>query len=204
MARVKICGLKSHSDCANAVASGADAVGFVHYKPSPRHLELAQIKDLVRSLPPFVTSVGLLVNPDEAVLREMHATGVQYLQIHGTGGDICSALGIAYIQAIAVRDAQSIASVDINNCAAVLLDAYHESGAGGQGVRFNWDLIPQGLSKPMILAGGLNPDNVAQAIQYTRPYAVDVSSGVESAPGVKDSELVRSFVANARSAVTTK
>ena len=198
MARVKICGLKNHSDCANAVASGADAVGFVHYKPSPRHLKLAQIKDLVRSLPPFITSVGLLVNPDEAVLREMHATGVQYLQIHGTGGDICSALGIAYIQAIAVRDAQSIASVDINNCAAVLLDAYHESGAGGQGVRFNWDLIPQGLSKPMILAGGLNPDNVAQAIQYTRSYAVDVSSGVESAPGVKDPELVRSFVANAK------
>ena len=198
MARVKICGLKTHSDCANAVASGADAVGFVHYQPSPRHLELAPIKDLVRSLPPFVTSVGLLVSPDAASVREMHATGVQYLQIHGSGGDICRALGIAYIQAIAVRDAQSIAGVDIRNCAAVLLDAYHETGAGGQGVRFNWDLIPQDLSKPMILAGGLNPDNVAQAIQYTRPYAVDVSSGVESAPGVKDSELVHSFVANAK------
>ena len=198
MARVKICGLKTHSDCANAIASGADALGFVHYQPSSRHLELEQIQTLVRRLPPFVASVGLLVNPDESAIVAMQATGVHYLQIHGSGGGICAALGIAYIQAVAMRDAESIASVDTASCSAVLLDAYHESGAGGQGVCFNWELIPQELDKPLILAGGLNPDNIAQAIRATQPYAVDVSSGVESAPGVKDPELVRSFITNAK------
>ena len=198
MTRVKICGLRTEIDCANAIASGADALGFVHYQPSPRHLELEQINTLVRCLPPLVTSVGLLVNPDESAIVAMQATGVQYLQIHGSGGAICAALGIAYIQAVAMLDADSIASVDTTSCSAVLLDAHHESGAGGQGVRFNWQLIPQELEKPLILAGGLNPDNVAQAIRATQPYAVDVSSGVESAPGVKDPELVRSFITNAK------
>ena len=198
MTRVKICGLKTHSDCAKAIASGADALGFVHYQPSSRHLELEQIKTLVRCLPPFVASVGLLVNPDESAIVAMQATGVHYLQIHGSGGSICAALGIAYIQAVAMRDAESIASVDITSCSAVLLDAYHKSGAGGQGVLFNWELIPQELEKPLILAGGLTPDNVAQAIRATQPYAVDVSSGVESAPGVKDPELVRSFITNTK------
>ena len=197
---VKICGLRTAVDCRLALKAGAQALGFVHYQPSPRHLQLEQIKALVRQLPPFACSVGLLVNPTEAQILAMHATGVHCLQIHGSGGEICTRLGIAYIQTLAVADSQSFADIDnaiYANSQALLLDTYHKAAVGGQGISFDWSLIPSKLNKPIILAGGLHPDNVAEAVRRVQPYAVDVSSGVESAPGTKDPQRIRSFIANA-------
>ena len=201
--RIKICGLTREADVDAAVEAGADAVGFVRYTGSRRHVEADRAARLARRLPPFVTPVLLFVNaaPAEvadAIARLPHAL----LQFHGDESPAdCDACGHAYLRAVRMR-----AGVDLLDCArrfpralALLLDA-HVEGYGGAGKAFDWSLIPPGVGVPVVLSGGLNPANVTDGVRRVRPWAVDVSSGVESAPGVKDAALMRRFCQAVRDA----
>ncbi|MBU6459791.1 MAG: phosphoribosylanthranilate isomerase [Proteobacteria bacterium] len=202
--RVKICGIKSIHDARLAVESGVDAIGLVFFEPSPRHVDISTAHGIVASLPPFVTSVALFVDPEETYVQEvMHEVGVGMLQFHGSESEqFCSQFDFPYMKAIRVRD-----DVNLLQCAhlypsasALLADAYAEGMVGGSGQTFDWTLIPDGLPCPLILSGGLDAGNVTQAIQQVRPYAVDVSSGVERAKGIKDLVKIKAFmqgVANA-------
>ena len=202
MTLAKICGLKTLAEVEVVLAAGAQAVGFVHYPPSPRHLELEQVADLVRRLPPFVTSVGLLVSPNVELIKKLHATGVAIIQIHGDGGEHCERLGLSYIQAVAMRAPEDFEQAQRQHpeAKALLLDSYQPSLAGGSGRSFDFSLVPSHSAKPLILAGGLNAANVGAAIRQTQPYAVDVSSGVESTRGVKSPDKIREFMRAVRAA----
>ena len=187
--------------CAHA---GADAIGLVFYPPSPRHIAAAQAAVIVHALPPFITTVGLFVNPAmeqvEAVLNEVH---LDVLQFHGDEPpEFCASFGVPYLKAIRVK-----AGVDLVQCAiryhtaqGLLLDAYVEGTPGGTGQSFDWELIPAELSLPVILSGGLEPANIVDAIRRARPWAVDVSSGVEASKGIKDAAKIAAFIKGARSA----
>jgi len=202
--RVKICGLTSVADGLNAAAAGADMVGLMFYDGSPRRLTLAQATEISRALPPFVLRVGVFVNPDEAlVARAIAECGLSLLQFHGDEpSDFCTQFGVMTVKALRVRDAESLNQLASFHTDAFLLDAYSKSGLGGTGEKFNWDLAvaAQQFGKPIFLAGGLTPENVADAVRQVRPFAVDVSSGVESAPGKKDAAKVRAFIAAVRAA----
>ena len=200
--RVKICGITRLQDLHAACEAGADALGFVFYEKSPRHVSMATATALVRELPPFVQSVGLFVNaePDfvEAVLQ---AVPLDLLQFHGdeTAAD-CMRYGRPYIKAVRVTPSTDLlkCAADFETARGLLLDAYVPGVPGGTGERFDWSLIPPDLPKPVILSGGLTPDNVAEAVQRVRPWAVDVSSGVEAAKGIKDPHHVAQFIAKAK------
>jgi phosphoribosylanthranilate isomerase len=200
--RVKICGITRLQDLHAACEAGADALGFVFYEKSPRHVSMATATALVRELPPFVQSVGLFVNaePDfvEAVLQ---AVPLDLLQFHGdeTAAD-CMRYGRPYIKAVRVTPSTDLlkCAADFETARGLLLDAYVPGVPGGTGERFDWSLIPLDLPKPVILSGGLTPDNVAEAVQRVRPWAVDVSSGVEAAKGIKDPHHVAQFIAKAK------
>ena len=200
--RVKICGITRLQDLHAACEAGADALGFVFYEKSPRHVSIATATALVRELPPFVQSVGLFVNaePDfvEAVLQ---AVPLDLLQFHGdeTAAD-CMRYGRPYIKAVRVTPSTDLlkCAADFETARGLLLDAYVPGVPGGTGERFDWSLIPPDLPKPVILSGGLTPDNVAEAVQRVRPWAVDVSSGVEAAKGIKDPHHVAQFIAKAK------
>ncbi|MDW8323147.1 MAG: phosphoribosylanthranilate isomerase [Burkholderiales bacterium] len=202
--RVKICGLTRLEDALAAAQAGADAIGFVFAPGSPRRIRPEQAAAIAAALPPFVTTVALFVDaaPEEvqavvAVLRP------DLLQFHGAEPpEYCAGFGLPYLKAVRVR-----AGVDLLQYAAayagargLLLDAYDPQRAGGTGLRFDWSLIPPGLGRPVVLAGGLDPDNVAEAVRRVRPWAVDVSSGVETAPGVKDAQRIRRFIQEVRHA----
>lgn len=184
---------------------GADALGFVFYEKSPRHVSIASATALLRELPPFVQSVGLFVDAPpafiEAVLR---AAPLDLLQFHGdeTAAD-CARFGRPYIKAVRVNRETDLlkCAADFDTAAGLLLDAYVPGIPGGTGERFDWNLIPADLPKPFILSGGLTPDNVGEAVERVRPWAVDVSSGVEAAKGVKDAHKVAQFIANAKAKV---
>ncbi|MDQ3776085.1 MAG: phosphoribosylanthranilate isomerase [Pseudomonadota bacterium] len=196
--RVKICGITRPEDGALAAALGADAVGFVFHPKSPRMVGVERARAIVAALPPFVTRVGLFVNaaPDaiEAVLR---AVALDVLQFHGEEpAEDCRCYGRPYIKAIRMRpdvDLRGFA-VAYHDAGALLLDAYVEGIEGGTGQRFDWSRVPKDLAKPIILAGGLTPDNVTQALAVVNPYAVDVSGGVERDTGIKDEEKMRRFI----------
>lgn len=200
--RVKICGITRVQDLHAACDAGADALGFVFYEKSPRNLSIEAAAGLVRALPPFVQSVGLFVNADAALIRRvLDAVPLDLLQFHGdeTAAD-CARHGRPYIKAIRVT-----ADTDLLKCAAdfdtargLLLDAYVPGVPGGTGESFDWKLIPADLPKPVILSGGLVPDNVAAAVQQVRPWAVDVSSGVEVSKGIKDAHKIAQFIAKAK------
>lgn len=196
--RVKICGITCLEDALCAVEAGADALGFVFYDKSPRCLSAPEAGKIVASLPPFVTTVGLFVNeaPDR-VRRIMTTAGLQVVQLHGDESPAdCGALAPwPVIKALRVRGAASLEGIDDYPVRALLLDAWSAGGYGGSGERFDWDLLA-GLKPrvPLILAGGLNPDNVAEAVARVRPYAVDVSSGVEKSPGRKDRQRIINFI----------
>lgn len=200
--RVKICGITRVQDLHAACAAGADALGFVFYEKSPRNLSIEAAAKLVRALPPFVQSVGLFVNADTAFIRRvLDAVPLDLLQFHGdeTAAD-CVRHGRPYIKAIRVT-----ADTDLLKCAAdfetacgLLLDAYVHGVPGGTGESFDWKLIPSTLPKPIVLSGGLTPANVATAVQQVHPWAVDVSSGVEAAKGIKDPHHVAQFIAKAK------
>lgn len=188
--RVKICGITREQDALAAIAAGADAIGLVFYPPSPRHVSLEQAAAITRQLPPFVTVVGLFVNADAETIRESVQAGrVSLLQFHGQEcPDFCAAQGMPWMKAIRMKDDLDLdkAAADYAAASALLLDAYRAGVPGGTGETFDWDRIPAQLAHKVVLAGGLNPDNVAEAVRRVRPYGVDVSGGVESEPGIKD------------------
>jgi phosphoribosylanthranilate isomerase len=201
--QVKICGITSVADALAAAEAGADMIGLMFYEGSPRHITLATAVEISRALPPFVLRVGVFVNPDEAlVTRAIAECGLSLLQFHGDEpSEFCTQFGLMSMKALRVRDAESLNQLDNFNTDAFLLDAYSKSGLGGTGEKFNWDLAieAQKFGKPIFLAGGLTPENVADAVKQVRPFAVDVSSGVESASGNKDAAKVRAFIQAAKS-----
>ena len=202
--KVKICGITSVADALVAAEAGADMIGLMFYEPSPRNITLATAVEISRALPPFVLKVGVFVNPDEQlVTRAIAECGLNLLQFHGDEtSDFCTQFGVMSLKALRVRDAESLKPLENFHTDAFLLDAYSKSGLGGTGEKFNWDLAveAQKFGKPIFLAGGLTPENVADAVKQVRPFAVDVSSGVESAPGKKDAAKVRAFIAAVRAA----
>ncbi len=206
--RVKICGMTRAEDVASAVSAGADALGFVFVPGTPRYLSIQAASDLARAIPPFVTGVGLFVNASfETVEETIRATGLRTVQFHGeeTPGYCAQFLGrVAVIKAFRIRDHNSIAPLAayMESTDAWLLDAFAPGAHGGTGQRFDWTISRalQGLPKPIIIAGGLNPENVGEAIERFRPYAVDVSSGVESAPGRKDAARISAFLSAVQTA----
>lgn len=198
MTRVKICGITRPEDALAAAQSGADAIGLVFHEKSPRHVTVQQAARVAAVLPPFVTLVGLFVNPSEDAVREvLRQVPLDVLQFHGEEEpEFCARFGRSWIKAIRVRH-----DVDLIQCAAhyrmaqgLLLDAFVEGAHGGTGVSLDWAVIPQAVPLPVILAGGLHPGNVAEAIRLVRPYAVDVSSGVEASKGIKDAAKVAAFI----------
>jgi phosphoribosylanthranilate isomerase len=200
--RVKICGISRNEDLSTACAAGADALGFVFYAKSPRNLSIEQAASLIKALPPFVQSVGLFVDAEPGFVRAvLEAVPLDLLQFHGgENPEYCRQFGRPYLKAVRVRPGVDLVKYasDFSDARALLLDAFVPGVPGGTGERFDWRLIPAGLNKPIILSGGLNPDNVAEAVQTVQPWAVDVSSGVESAPGIKDAAKVAAFIERAR------
>lgn len=213
--RVKICGITRLEDALAAVAAGADALGFVFYRPSPRHIEPAAAAAIVRALPPFVTTVGLFVDAGEDEVRAVLDTvPLALLQFHGDESDaFCARFGRPWIKALPVQAGSDVAALIAQHPGAcgVLLDAWHPRLKGGTGARFDWTLFPKGSGKPLVLAGGLAPGNVAEAVRATSPYAVDVSGGVEAvAPdgsarkGIKDAGLIKAFIDAVRAGAVTQ
>ena len=200
--RVKICGITRVEDALAAAAAGADAIGLVFYAKSPRAVDIEQARVILAALPPFVTTVGLFVDAERSELERILASvPLDLLQFHGDESvQQCEAFGRPYIKALRVKAGDDIAAqvARYPSAQGILLDAYVEGVPGGTGEAFDWSLIPQTLSKPLILAGGLRPDNVAEAVSRVRPYAVDVSGGVEASKGVKDVEKVGAFIRAAR------
>jgi phosphoribosylanthranilate isomerase len=196
--RIKICGITRLEDAKAAIHAGCDALGFVFYKESPRYIALAAFKDLARVLPPFVTKVGLFVNADPAYIKEAIQSGlINVLQFHGDETpDFCRQFKFPYIKAVAVSVTVNLLQYEKNfyDAEALLLDASHEYLKGGTGHTFDWNLIPLSLAKPIVLAGGLTVDNVKEAIKKVKPYAVDVSGGVEESKGIKNSHKIQEFI----------
>lgn len=201
--KVKICGITSVADAQAAAEAGADMIGLMFYEGSPRHITLATAAEISQSLPPFVQRVGVFVNPDEALVMEaISACDLNLLQFHGDEtSEFCTQFGIMSLKALRMRDAKSLEALENFQTDAFLLDAYSKSGLGGTGEQFNWDLAveAQKFGKPIFLAGGLTPENVADAVRKVRPFAVDVSSGVEFSPGKKDPAKIRAFIQAAKS-----
>jgi phosphoribosylanthranilate isomerase len=202
--RVKICGITRFQDALFAVNAGADALGFVFYEKSPRHVSAAQAAALCAALPPFVTSVGLFVDaPAEFVDSVLALAPLDLLQFHGDESpEYCASFGKPYIKAVRVtRDTDLLkCAADFATARGLLLDAYVPGVPGGTGESFDWNLIPPQLPKPVILSGGLTPANVAEAVRQVRPWAVDVSSGVEASKGIKDTGLIAQFITKAKDA----
>jgi len=200
--RIKVCGFTGVDDALAAAEAGVDAIGLVFYPPSPRHVTPEQAAAIVRALPPFVTSVALFVDADPAMVRATRdAVGFDLAQYHGDEtAETCAAGGAPYIKALRVRPGLDLlhCSNQFSGARGLLLDAYQPGVPGGTGHRFDWALIPDGLSLPLILSGGLTPDNVVAAVRRVRPYAVDVSSGVEREKGIKCADLIRKFVKGVR------
>lgn len=200
--RIKICGITSADDARIAAESGADAIGLVFYAPSPRNVDLAQARAIVAAVPPFVTVVGLFVDPArEQVEAALRACSLGLLQFHGDEApDFCRSFGLPYIKAARVRANADLVQYLSSYHAAQgwLLDGYHDQLYGGTGESFDWKLVPRALARPVILSGGLTPDNVGAAVRQVKPWAVDVSSGVEAAKGIKDAAKIAAFIAGVR------
>ena len=201
---VKICGITNVEDALAAVAAGADAIGLMFFEKSPRFVTLDTAAAISHALPPQIVRVGVFVNPSEADVTEAIAVcGLTILQFHGDETpEFCAQFPLMTMKAFRVKDAESLQALPEYRTDAWLLDAYSPAALGGTGERFNWDLAieAQKLGRPIFLAGGLTPENVAEAVRRVQPFGVDVSSGVESAPGKKDAAKVRAFIAAAKSA----
>ncbi|MBG89962.1 MAG: phosphoribosylanthranilate isomerase [Verrucomicrobiales bacterium] len=201
--KVKICGVTSLDDAMACVEAGADALGLNFYPDSPRYLSVGKARAITKYLPPFVARVGLFVDADEeTVRRTAEETGINTLQFHGDESpEFCANFApMKVIKAFRMQGAQVLKQLADYNVDAWLLDSFTPGMQGGTGTVFNWDLARQAKDegKPIILAGGLNPENIAEAIHETRPYAVDVSSGVEIDKGKKDIGLVQHFINTVR------
>ncbi|MCF7986916.1 MAG: phosphoribosylanthranilate isomerase [Methylovulum sp.] len=196
--RVKICGFTQTTDAVAAARLGVDAIGLVFYPPSPRYIEIQQAIEIVNALPTFTTVVGLFVDANEAQIREVLArVAIDCLQFHGDESpEACRLYGKRYIKAIRMNADVDLDAVvdDYHDASGLLLDAYHADAKGGTGQQFDWGLIPKECPLPIVLAGGLEASNARAAIQSVRPYALDVSSGVEQAKGIKDTEKMAAFI----------
>ena len=196
--RVKICGITRLEDAFAAAQAGADALGFVFYEPSPRNVSLETAAAIIRQLPAYLTTVGLFVDADPEFVEQVLAkASLDLLQFHGDESEQeCCRYGKPYTKAIRMRPDIDLKQMEQTYASSrgLLLDTFVADKAGGTGQSFDWSRIPAGLTLPVILAGGLNPANVAQAIRQVRPWAVDVSGGVELAKGIKDSKLITAFM----------
>ncbi len=196
--RIKICGITRVEDALAAADAGADAIGLVFYAKSPRAVSIAQARAILAALPPFVTSVGLFVDASRCELNEiLEALPLDLLQFHGDETPAeCEGFRRPYLKALRVRPGEDLAArvAAYSGAAGVLLDTYVAGVPGGTGEAFDWSLVPPGLAKPVILAGGLTAQNVAEGIARVRPYAVDVSGGVEASKGIKDARKIQDFV----------
>ncbi len=195
--RIKICGITRTEDAIAASAAGAHAIGLMFYAKSPRNLDYEQAARIRDSLPPFVSAVAVFLDPDaEQVKAVVRSVEPDFLQFHGSEPEsFCSGFGVPYIKTIPMQGTDPVAFADkYPSAVAFLLDGHAVGEAGGSGRGFDLSRIPDQLGAPLILAGGLAPSNVATAVRQARPFAVDVSSGVESAPGIKDAALIQAFV----------
>ena len=202
--RVKICGITRPEHARAAAGAGADAIGLVFYEPSPRYVSRDRARAVCEALPPLVSVVGLFVNPEprevEAVIEGLP---VDLLQFHGDEPpELCAGTGKPYVKAVRVRTRDDIVETAerYTDARALLLDAHHDTLWGGTGSSFDWNVVPDDVGRPIVLAGGLTPENVADAIRLVRPFAVDVSGGVESAPGEKDARSMERFMKEVGSA----
>jgi len=201
--KVKICGITNAKDALAAVAAGADALGFIFYQPSPRNMPARIAGDIIRELPPFIAKVGVFVNPTETAVREiLSACGLDTLQFHGDEPPaFCRRFApIKVYKAFRIQNRESLQALPAYHTDAWLLDSSVPERHGGTGVKFDWSLAIEAkkLGRPILLAGGLAPENVAEAVRQVCPYAVDVSSGVEAGPGKKDHAKLREFIAAAK------
>lgn len=202
--RSKICGITRIEDALAAVAAGADAIGLVFYGKSPRAVGVEQASAIVQALPPFVTTVGLFVDmPRDQLQQLLQRLPLDLLQFHGDESPAdCEGHGRPYIKALRVRPGEDVAAAmaPYSGARGILLDTFVEGVPGGTGASFDWSLVPENAAKPIILAGGLDAGNVAAAIRQVRPYAVDVSGGVEASKGIKDAGKIHAFVQAVRDA----
>ena len=198
MTRTKICGITRVQDVLAAAQCGADAIGLVFYERSPRHVTIAQARQLAEALPPFVSLVGLFVDAEAAFVHKVLAdVPLDILQFHGDESrEYCAQFARPYLKAIRIRPGADLlqCTSDFQGAKGLLLDAHVEGIPGGTGTAFDWTLIPGQLPLPVILSGGLDVENVAAAIEQVRPYAVDVSSGVEAGKGIKDAAKIAAFI----------
>ncbi|MTI12938.1 phosphoribosylanthranilate isomerase [Sansalvadorimonas verongulae] len=196
--KVKICGLRNPSDAQVAAECGADAIGFMFYEPSPRNLTLEEGRVLSQTLKGKVTRTGVFVNPEPVFLEQLlNTVELDALQFHGDEtNEFCRQWGLPWIKAVRVRENSDVAEElsQWTNASAFLLDSYTPGVYGGTGEAFDWGRFPKHLKQPLILAGGLSPANVAEAIATVQPWAIDVSSGVERSRGIKDETLIREFM----------
>ncbi len=197
--RVKICGITRVEDAVFAARLGVDAIGLVFYPPSPRNVEISKAIEIVNALPAFVSVVALFVDEQETRIRNvLEQVSVDCLQFHGDEPpEACRIFGKRYIKAVRMQESTDIPEIakSYGDAVGLLLDAYHPAEKGGTGSRFDWGLIPKRCELPMILAGGLDATNAKLAVEKVRPYAVDVSSGVEAGKGIKDREKMAAFIA---------
>ncbi len=199
--KIKICGITNIEDAATAVELGADALGFIFYSGSKRFVDPAAARDIILKLPPFITSVGVFVNQDlDEIKRILDITGVNTVQLHGDEsqefcGSVTASVPAKVIKAIRVKDSLDAGSLAQYPVQAILLDTYSDAEYGGTGKSFDWGILKDiDIEQKVILSGGLSPDNVAQAVEAVKPYAVDVNSGVEAGPGKKDHEKLKKFI----------
>jgi phosphoribosylanthranilate isomerase len=201
---VKICGITRVEDAQAAARSGAHAIGLIFYRPSPRYVTPEKAAEIIRALPPFVTAVGLFVDATAQEVRDVLARApVDLLQFHGAEApEFCRQFGVPYMKAVRVRTGVNLLQYahDYHDAKALLLDAFVEGLHGGSGATFDWTLVPRSLPLPVVLSGGLNADNVTDAIRKVRPWAVDVSSGVEAGKGIKDAAKLAAFMTGVRNA----
>ena len=208
---IKICGIKTHDLLDATIAAGADMVGFMHFQRSPRHVSIEQLGDLISAARGRIESCVVLVNPDNSCVAEVAALGPDWIQLHGPETPhrveaILAEAGVEVIKAMSIGSAEDVAHIAdfVDAADRILLDAKPPKGAdrpGGLGDSFDWSLLESlDPSIPFMLSGGLTPQTVADAIRKVRPFGIDVSSGVESAPGVKDKRLIEAFIRNARAA----
>lgn len=200
--RVKICGITNQVDASDAIALGADAIGFIFHPPSPRYVSPEKVAEIIAGLPPFVSTVGLFVDMKfEDVRKVIDVSGIGCLQFHGEEEEsLCDSFGLPWYKTIKMmQGADVVEKVSrYNRSSAVLFDTGDSNLAGGTGKTFDWELIPKSMNKPYIVAGGLNAQNVRKVIKMTKPFAVDVCSGVESDKGKKDKSKLKDFITLAK------
>ena len=200
--RTKICGVTRIEDARTAIQHGASAIGFIFWKESARYIPPARAREIIAMLPPFVTTVGVYVDPDEEWVKETSlSAGLSLLQFHGNEDpDFCGGFSLPYIKAVRVKVGLDLLqyATRYGGARGLLLDTYVEGEPGGTGTVFDWNMVSRDLPLPVILSGGLQPENVMEAIRCVRPWAVDVSSGVEAAKGIKDARKIAAFMQGVR------